>query len=238
MTKHTVSYGSRRIEFRLERRAVRSLAISVLPTGAVKVIAPLEAEDSRVEERIVKRGKWIVRQWERQAAYLPKPPPRQHHTGESVRYLGRQYRLRVLPLEPTHRRNVVMNRTTLEIRLPKPTDASAIARALDLWFKEKAQTVLRQRFDRCSAAAKPHGLRAGKLELRFMSKRWGSCVRERGILLNPELVKAPLDCIDYVILHEICHRKFHCHSSQFYALLSSVLPDWSRLKAKLERCEI
>lgn len=238
MTKHTIQYGSRSIEFRLERRAVRSLAISVLPSGAVKVIAPLEAEAGRVEERIAKRGQWIVRQWERQAAYLPKPPPRQHHTGESVRYLGRQYRLRVLPLEPTHRRDVVLNRATLEIRLAKPNDAPAIARALEVWFKEKAGTVLRQRFDRCGAAAKTHGLLAGKLELRSMPKRWGSCVRDGGILLNPELVKAPLDCIDYVILHEICHRKFHCHSTQFYALLSSVLPDWARRKVKLERCEL
>ncbi len=67
-----------------------------------------------------------------------------------------------------------------------------------------------------------------------MEKRWGS-LSEKGIVtLNTNLVKAPKECIDYVVIHELCHLKFNNHSSDFYKLLDSVIPGWEKIKHKLE----
>lgn len=68
-----------------------------------------------------------------------------------------------------------------------------------------------------------------------MEKRWGSCTNDGLILLNPELVAAPIDCIDYVIIHELCHLKEHSHNQRFYNLLSKILPDYTKSKKKLDR---
>jgi predicted metal-dependent hydrolase len=75
---------------------------------------------------------------------------------------------------------------------------------------------------------KPH------FRLRSMPKRWGSALRSGTIYLNPELIKAPSACIDYVITPEICHLKHPDHGPKFRALLQQLCPDWKRLKERLE----
>jgi predicted metal-dependent hydrolase len=67
-----------------------------------------------------------------------------------------------------------------------------------------------------------------------MKKQWGSCSPKGTILLNPYLIKAPRECIDYVILHELCHLKEHNHSPRYYRLLSQLMPNWQPVKARLD----
>jgi predicted metal-dependent hydrolase len=68
-----------------------------------------------------------------------------------------------------------------------------------------------------------------------MPKRWGSCTREGRIMLNPALVSAPKDCIDYVITHELCHTRIHNHSAEYYELLTRIMPDWEERKTRLDQ---
>ena len=67
-----------------------------------------------------------------------------------------------------------------------------------------------------------------------MKRRWGSCGPSGRILLNPDLVIAPVDCIDYVVVHELCHLKHGYHDRAFYRLLSTVMPDWRRRRERLD----
>jgi len=66
-----------------------------------------------------------------------------------------------------------------------------------------------------------------------MPKRWGSCTSQGNIILNPELIAAPKDCIDYVITHEFCHLKERNHSQSFYKLLTSMMKDWELRRKRL-----
>lgn len=70
---------------------------------------------------------------------------------------------------------------------------------------------------------------------RRMVRRWGSCKVKGGILFNRDLVKAPVHCIDYVIMHELCHVRIPNHGRRFYELLGQMMPDWELRKARLER---
>ncbi|MBL0049307.1 MAG: M48 family metallopeptidase [Bacteroidetes bacterium] len=67
-----------------------------------------------------------------------------------------------------------------------------------------------------------------------MSKRWGSCTPKGKIILNPELLKAPTACIEYVILHELCHLVYNEHTQKFIDLQTKEMPDWVKWKNKLE----
>lgn len=233
MSTLSFAYGTRTIEFRLERRLVRSLVITVQADGKVRVVAPLHASDEQVVPRVKKRARWIVKQWERQAGYLPTPKAKAVQSGSSIRYLGRQYCIRIRTLE-NESEPVRLYRFELELCVRDKKNSQEVQQVLQTWLRKRAQAILEARFVRCLELASRHKLPHPKLRLRRMPKRWGSCIRKDCILLNPELIQAPSACIDYVITHEICHLKHPDHGPKFRAMLQQLCPDWKRLKERLE----
>jgi len=98
--------------------------------------------------------------------------------------------------------------------------------------------IFHTRLLRCLDDAPALRLPPPTLLIRRMARRWGSCTRTGNILLNVDLVKTPLYCIEYVIMHELCHRRIHNHSPGYYRLLSRCMPDWEKRKTRLEACVI
>jgi hypothetical protein len=103
------------------------------------------------------------------------------------------------------------------------------------WYRAHAETKLTERFDAITTRfarivpAKP------TLAIRAMQRRWGSYSGKGRITLNIDLVRAPLPCIDYVIVHELAHGRHPNHGRAFFDLLSQMMPDWERRKHALER---
>ena len=225
-------YGSREVSYTVERRERTTLEISVYPDCEVEVIAPMAATDDAIEQRVRKRLRWITRQQRAFENFFPKPSPREYVSGESWLYQGRQYCLKVLQAEESPK--VALRRPFIAVEAAQPKDAEEVKRLLDAWYRKRAEERLAARYAVCSEQIKAYGIGAPEMSLKVMPKRWGSYTPAGCILLNPELVKAPTECIDYVILHELCHAKHRCHDRNFYKLLHRVAPDWLRLKYKLE----
>ena len=113
-----------------------------------------------------------------------------------------------------------------------------ITRALlERWYRERARAKFTERLEvnlerfPDSEAFRPQGI-----IVRQLRKRWGSMSPGMRLLLNRRLIEAPVDAIDYVITHELCHIAEPHHGTAFFALLDTVLPDWSKRKERLERC--
>lgn len=88
--------------------------------------------------------------------------------------------------------------------------------------------------DRCWQKFKRFGINRPELSIKRMKKRWRS-LSDKGLMtLNSDLIRAPKECIDYVVTHELCYLKYHDHSTEFYKLLDSVVPNWEKIKHKLE----
>ena len=120
----------------------------------------------------------------------------------------------------------------LEVRTRRAS-AHAVSRILNAWYRERARDFFRLRL---AAIAEP--LRwvreAPPLRVQAMTRQRGSCSPAGRITLNPALVKSPRDCIDYVILHELCHLAHHNHSVRFYRALGQHMPQWQQVKARLD----
>lgn len=228
----TLRYGKKTVAYSVSRRERSTLAISVYPDCSVEVVAPMLATDEAIESRVRRRLKWITRQQSGFENFYPKPAPREYVSGESWLYQGRQYRLKVV--EQEGRPKVALRRPVLVVEVPDRQDRDAIQRALERWYRQRAEQRLRARYAICANDVMAYRINAPVMQLRRMDKRWGSHSRSGIILLNPELVKAPTECIDYVILHELCHVKHPGHDKAFYKLLQRVVPDWMRLKHRLE----
>ena len=104
---------------------------------------------------------------------------------------------------------------------------------LKRWYADKSQQVLSERISQMVTKT-PWVKETPSFRIMEMKKQWGSCSANGSLLFNPHLIKAPKECIDYVVLHELCHIAEHNHSEKFWRLLTQVMPNWKQVKSQLD----
>jgi predicted metal-dependent hydrolase len=231
----TVQFGSMPIRFSVEFRRRKHIGITVRPDLSVHVAAPEGTPLSEVRARVQRRGPWILRQIDRFQQFRPAPTPRQYLNGETHRYLGRQYRLRIVAGDEPR---VHLVGRYFEVVVNHPKDVAEVRRLVEAWYLAHARAIFEKRLQVCLAGLRGFADLNPPLLVRRLKTRWGSCSRAGRVLLNTELVQAPTECIDYVIVHELCHLKIPDHSPAFFRLLTRSMPDWKERKEKLELLRI
>lgn len=227
----SITYGQQIITCKLICCRRKTLTISVHPDCSVIVRAPIDADPDVIHEKVVRRTRWIVKHINYFKQFKPATPARCYINGETHLYMGRQYRLKVAKGSEN---NVKLSRGFLHVTCRHEPTPEKTKKMLDQWYREKAQLQFAESLERCWLKFKKGELSQPRLVIRRMRRRWGS-LSGRGILtLNSELIRAPRECLDYVMTHELCHLKHRNHSPRFYRLLSSLIPDWERIKQKLE----
>ncbi|NLF77128.1 MAG: M48 family metallopeptidase [Chloroflexi bacterium] len=231
-SQHQLQYGTTTVDYSLTYTQRKTLAIHVHPDLRVTVEAPLDSDFTQVEQKMHKRAGWILKQLRDFELYSFDLPPREYVSGETHRYLGRQYRLKVLQ-SATTRESARMDRGRILIYTRDTADPNRKKGLLEAWYRKQAKRVFQERLDEWFPKIEPYGMDYPTLMVRRMISRWGSCTGTGKITLNLKLIQLPRECIDYVIVHELCHLKEHNHSTAFYALLDRVMPDWRERRHKL-----
>jgi predicted metal-dependent hydrolase len=233
MTSLLLKYGERTTRYSVEEteRLKVSILVHVAPDGKVIVEAPHECPLERVKVAVQKRARWIFQNQDSAKRSIAHPLPREYNSGETHFYLGRRYPLRVKV--GRSETPVKLFRGIIQIHVPMQ-DRALVKRRLKQWYSKLARDYLNRRievlmdhFDWLSEVP--------KVKLSPMKMQWGSCSPRGSININPALIKAPRQCIDYVLIHEICHLKEHNHSRRFYALLGKYCVDWQRRKTELDQ---
>jgi predicted metal-dependent hydrolase len=229
----TFRYGDETIQIeRLPRReGIQRILIKVHPDCRVQINAPVDASNSEILAAVSKRGRWIYQKLKHFQEQLAHITPRQYVSGESHYYLGKQYVLKVTEA-PSEIQGVKLLRGKLEVFVRKK-NPEKVQQLLMSWYKARAKDVFAQRLDALLEQALWVKERP-PIRLLTMKTQWGSCSPNGRLTLNPHLVKAPRECIDYVILHELCHIAEHNHSQRFYRLMNQVMPKWEAIKEKLD----
>ena len=228
---HSVTFGKELIEFRLRRSDRKTLAITVASDTSVTVTAPRRAALTAVVSKVRRRAVWIRRQQGFFQKFLPILPPRRYVSGETHRFLGRQYRLKVVE---SSEEEVKLKGRYLNVETRRKRDTARVRALVEGWLIERASVAFARSLSSCLKQFNGHVAAAPRLRLRRMRKRWGSCTRAGVIYLNPELVKTSGTCIDYVVTHELCHLVHPHQRREFYQMLQRVMPDWERRKTRLE----
>lgn len=230
--RHSVQYGEHRIDFDILRRDRTTLEIAVEPDASVVIAAPHEAPLSAIEEKVRKRAAWIRRQQRYFIQFLPRTPDRQYVAGETHLYLGRQYRLKVVPhVQAT----VKLLRGFIVVQTHRPARVEVTRELVEAWYRQRAHAKFAERLEiNLLRFPAPADFRPKGLIIRQLRQRWGSMSPASRLLLNLRLIEAPQDAIDYVITHELCHIAVPHHGPEFFDLLNRVLPDWQKRKRRLE----
>lgn len=226
-------YGDEQITFERVKRpqATGKVLIKVLSDCRIIASAPEDADSEAVLSAVKKRGRWIYEQLRGFRKQLEFTTPRQYISGESHYYLGKQYLLKVTEA-PEQVQGVKLLRGKLEVSV-RAKSSDKVKELLTDWYKARARETFAKRLD----AMLEQALWVDKcppLRILTMQTQWGSCSPNGRVTLNPHLVKAPRECIDYVILHELCHIAEHNHSERFYRLMGQVMPKWEKTKEHLD----
>lgn len=224
----SIQFGSHKIDFALNYSGRKTLGITVTSEMKVIVKAPAGTPIEKVKDKVRHKAPWIIKQQSYFISFLPKMPPRRYIGGESHLYMGRQYKLKVTK---GNKEEVLYKGRILEVRTK---NKSRVKELLTRWYRDRAK-------EKFSEIARPLVLRFKKYDveptgqyIQEMSKRWGSCTPQGKIILNTELIKAPKGCIEYVIIHELCHLVQNNHTQKFIDLQKKEMPDWEKWKNKLE----
>ncbi|MBW7868293.1 MAG: M48 family metallopeptidase [Brumimicrobium sp.] len=236
LPKFFIQFGSKKIEFNLVFAERKTLGITVTPEMDVLVKAPINAPLPKIKEKVKKRASWILKQQNFFLSFQPKMSARKFINGETHLYLGRQYRIKVMPLsKKTPDESIKLKGGFIEVYTNTKTNVKPL---LEAWYKQKAEEKIRPlTLDLFSSFTERHRLNdvPFQFSLRSMRLRWGSCSSKGKITLNPELIKAPKGCIEYVITHELCHLIHYNHTQKFFDLQEKEMENWEKWKMKLER---
>lgn len=227
-----VMFGTTPIDFSLERRDRSTLEISVEPDATVKVIAPFDASMDLISEKVKKRADWILKQKRYFQEMPPRQPAREYVPGETHYFLGKPYRLK---FEAADIQSVQIEGPLIVVYGTREPDR--VETLLRDWYRQHAALVLEGLLAEWFPRLRIDGARP-TIQIRKMEKRWGSCTSKGTVNFNEDLIKAPKACIEYVVVHELCHLIEANHSGEFFRLLDAHLPNWRASKARLEECLI
>jgi hypothetical protein len=212
------------IEFRRSRRAVR-MRLQIDSLGKVTLVAPWFSTQSAIRSFVDRHQAWLHKHLgriERQKALRPTP---HYRTGDTFYYFGEPLKLEILPSN-SKRPNLKVRENRMIITLHKfigkNDGTNSVKKAIRDFYRKKAEEVIRDRLDHFNAH---YGFRFHRVAFRDQKSRWGSCSRAGNLNFNWRLIMAPIEVIDYVVVHELCHLGQMNHSSRFWALVEQVMPD-------------
>ncbi len=223
-------FGTFIYEYLLIKQNRKTLSLTVTPDLKIILKCPNNATEEKIESFLKRKWFWLEKQLSFFKKYQRNIYKKEYITGEGYLYLGKQYKLVV---KRSNQDLVSLTKGKLLVSTTKlVSNGNYNKKLINAWFSEKTEKIFRERF--LAMLLKFDYKNTPALGIREMKKRWGSFLNKNKIFLNPKLITTPKECIDYVIVHELCHLKYKNHNKKFFELFQKKCPGWKKIKEKLE----
>ena len=214
------------------RKDVKNFTLRVKPNGKTELVVPLLATKKHIDKILEKRKNWIDEKKEYFSKF--KSVEKKLISGENMKYLGKNYRLKVYETYKNER--VILSRGKLNLYVKNKDDYNKKLNLIECWYKEKAMIHFLNTVNKYNKITQKDSI---NVRIRKMKTRWGSCNKtKKYINLNRNLIKKPKICIEYVVFHELAHLIYPNHSKDFYNYLSLYMSDWKEREKILNEAEI
>lgn len=227
--KHTFKYGELSYEYYIEFANRKTFALVVRPDLRIIVKAPIDATLDSIELFLKRKWKWLDRQLRELEKYHKKHYEKKYLTGETFQYLGRTYQLHV------ERGNDYVKLTRGKLHVFSSKSANNIDHTktlVETWYDNRRSMIFKRQY--IMAFKRFDYEKMPQMRIRAMSRRWGSYTSDGKVSLNPKLIEAPIEAINYVCVHELCHVSNKKHDRDFYDKLKKHMPEWKKIKERLE----
>ena len=210
----------------------KTIGICVQRDKKVVVTAPLGTDFAYIKSVIHRKSRWIAKKITEMGRYRSMEPIKEYKTGQGLKILGRDYTIKVIQIPDFEEERIIQELKFIKVYVHDRRQKHRIHLLVEDWYRNSALIYVSRKFEECYKKVKKHNIKKPSYYLRYMKRRWGSCTAKGTIFLNPEIFQLPSHCIEYIIIHELCHLKHPNHSRKFYHFLDTVFPEWKdRAKA-------
>ena len=216
------------------KKNIKNLHLSVLPPdGKVRVSAPEALSDEAITMFVRTKIGWIRKQQEK-FDLQPRQSERQYVSGETLYVWGRQYFLRV---EYSYKGNsLVLSGANAILTVRKESTVKQRESFVNEWYRTLLKAEVEKYLPKWE---KVTGLQCSSWQSKYMTTKWGTCnTSTRKIWLNLQLAKKPIECLEYVILHELVHLKIRNHGTEFVAEMNRYMQNWREIRNQLNESKL
>lgn len=232
--RRSIVVENREICYHIERKRVKNLNLRVRKDGSVFVSANEMVPCEEIDRFIHSKASFIFKaidHFYEMAQY--KPQPKQYVSGETFYIQGRGLRLQV---SQAKKDAISSDGVYIFLEMKDINNIEKRKRLVTRFLDQQCKTVFSEVIETLYPLVKKYGIDKPSLRIRDMETRWGSCLTKKKIItLNKRLLEAPRNCIEYVVMHELCHLVHPNHSKQFYSFLTMLMPDWRERKSYLDK---
>lgn len=213
---------------------IKNIHLSVYPpNGRVRIAAPLRMTADTIRIYALSKLAWIKKQQQKFNAQR-REAPRDYLNRESHYFLGKRYLLKIIELDAPP--SITIKHDILELQIRPNSDLEKKQAVMESWYRMQLKQLVP---DMISKWSKLMDVSPNELYIKKMRTKWGTCNAEaKRIWLNLELAKKPLQCIEYIVVHEMVHLLERSHNDRFVAYMNRFLPEWRHLKNELNQLPI
>jgi len=222
------------LKIKVVKKDIKNIHLSVYPPdGSVRLATPGNVKDDTLRLFVVSKIGWIRKQ-QRRFQRQEREGMKEYVARESHYFLGRRYLLKVLEKNTVPAVSLSNKFIVLQVR-PDTTPAKR-QEILEKWYRKQLKEVISPLVEQWE---KKIGVRSDSWSIRKMRTKWGACNTDtKRLSFNLELIKKPIECIEFVVVHELVHLKYRLHDERFYSLLQRYCPRWKVAQSHLKRLPI
>jgi predicted metal-dependent hydrolase len=223
------------LDIEVVRKEIKNIHLSVYPPrGKVRLAAPKGTNEKTIRLYAISKLGWIRKQ-QRKFARMDRQSEREFVDRETHYLFGRRFLLKII--ESNKPQGVrIKSKTILELSVKPGANREQRAEVLESFYREELKKHITDLLDKWQLRT---GIRVHHFGVKKMKTKWGTCNQEaRRIWLNLELAKKPVNCIEYILVHEMIHIRERLHNDRFHVLMKQHLPRWKHLKDELNRLPV
>ncbi|MBK8670117.1 MAG: M48 family metallopeptidase [Saprospiraceae bacterium] len=222
------------IDIELTQKEIKNIHLSVMPPdGHVRIAAPLNLSAETIRLYAISKLSWIKKQ-QKKIRSQQRESNRLFINKETHYYQGRKYMLKIVPTTGVPK--IILNKSTIVMHISENSTPEKRQEVMNEWYRAQLKNIVEKMI---SVWESKIGVTAIAWRIRSMKTKWGSCNTDhKSILLNLELAKKPLHCIEYIIVHELIHLIERRHNDRFISLLDHYLPNWRHYKEELNKLPV
>ena len=223
------------IYFNIKRKKIKNMYMKFSEDGELHITVPNNIEIDKVDNFIRSKINWIMSQKKQLEKIAEMKESINFNNGDDLYFLGKKYNLVVIP---DKKNKVMINESNIEISIKERFigDREYKRKIYEKWLKSQCLSLCTEYIEFYYEKMKKYNVPFPKINAKNFKARWGCCIPKRNqVEFAINLVKAPRECVEYVVVHELAHFKYIHHDEKFYEFVSIFIPDWKKRRDSLNR---